>query len=717
MLSKGDGTLAVGDGPSPDTAGSRLLDGVDSVRATEQARGQVQSLLLEMSNAAQDTGADSLFEHGSVCPRCRQMATPEEVQLWGYCSLCRAQDMSDASSDPSGRYLNKGMAGRGASLMPKDNAGSTPQRLRIANAPKQPPVSAATGDPGPSVSLPAEPPAHAGAVEAAGSGKRSSTYAKAAAERAQAGKAVNGAAGLSAGGVEVGGMGEEGGAGLARLQRVMEQLVSEQRQTNVLLAQVVAELQASAAAAQKPQATRKPRKKAGDAAAPESADDGTAQEPVTAAALAVSEEPAATAAAPAAALSKARAPRQQATAAARAQAPPPPPPAAQSISAPQRGARSAAQAPQSGGTRTRSMAQQTQPNAQRPTAEAARGTAQQPADRQRHRRLQAVLLLAMALERLQVSLGLLLWPIAIGIKFAKTLLNLSIGSSAARHRAPQLPPWLLLQLLSLPFRVLNPPVVLGVRHLEAVASHRAAAAAALGDTGGVPAGEDVSEKAAAGGSDVDKGSGAAAAAQAPVLLAGLDNIPMWTLFAESLGGVKGTTAKCAELMSHGKWQLLYPGGGEDDRTQLKWNASMGFTRMAVKHGAVVVPFASIGLENSLHSIGSLDVAWWLRVLEVSCPDIRLPLLLPLNGMQRQYFAFGEPISTAKYGGDWECNAKCLELYEDVRGSVQHLLSALQRVQTQDPNRYPAMRVARRLLSVAGAIKAYDATIEQADTAI
>eukprot|EP00611_Tribonema_gayanum_P017710 TRINITY_DN3053_c0_g1_i1.p1 TRINITY_DN3053_c0_g1~~TRINITY_DN3053_c0_g1_i1.p1 ORF type:complete len:362 (-),score=101.82 TRINITY_DN3053_c0_g1_i1:538-1623(-) len=354
--------------------------------------------------------------------------------------------------------------------------------------------------------------------------------------------------------------------------------------------------------------------------------------------------------------------------------------------------------------------------------------------------------------RLQVSLGLLLWPIAIGLKFAKTLLNLSIGSSAARRRAPQLPPWLLLQLLSLPFRVLNPPVVLGVRQLEAVASHRAAAAAALGDTGGVPAGEDVGEKAAAGGGDVDKGSGAAAAAQAPVLLvgnhtfhgldhlpilyevhrhtgvcphtlyeAGLDNIPMWTLFAESLGGVKGTTAKCAELMSHGKWQLLYPGGGEDDRTQLKWNASMvrmpGFTRMAVKHGAVVVPFASIGLENSLHSIGSLDVAWWLRVLEVSCPDIRLPLLLPLNGMQRQYFAFGEPISTAKYGGDWECNAKCLELYEDVRGSVQHLLSALQRVQAQDPNRYPAMRVARRLLSVAGAIKAYDATVEQADSAI
>jgi hypothetical protein len=67
----------------------------------------------------------------------------------------------------------------------------------------------------------------------------------------------------------------------------------------------------------------------------------------------------------------------------------------------------------------------------------------------------------------------------------------------------------------------------------------------------------------------------------------------------------------------------------------------GFVRMAIKYGAVVVPFASLGLEDSLHSVGTVDVGWWLRALEVASPDLRLPLLLPLNGLQRQYFAFGE----------------------------------------------------------------------------
>ena len=43
----------------------------------------------------------------------------------------------------------------------------------------------------------------------------------------------------------------------------------------------------------------------------------------------------------------------------------------------------------------------------------------------------------------------------------------------------------------------------------------------------------------------------------------------------------------------------------------------------------------------------------------------------------QYFAFGEPIETAHFGGDWESLAKCTEVYTRVKGEVEKLIQRLQ----------------------------------------
>jgi hypothetical protein len=190
-------------------------------------------------------------------------------------------------------------------------------------------------------------------------------------------------------------------------------------------------------------------------------------------------------------------------------------------------------------------------------------------------------------HRLQVGIGLLFWPLALSLRLANALLAISFGGArGSRRRRLRSPPRWLVQFMSLPLRVLNPPVVLGSRHLRALADTLATAAAAsagaadgataavaqqeataplLPSHGGAEAGRVRSGTDAAGAADAESADGAAAARshkQAPVLLVGnhtfhgldhlpllhvvrsstgtcphtlyeqgLDGIPLWTLFA------------------------------------------------------------------------------------------------------------------------------------------------------------------------------------------
>jgi hypothetical protein len=74
-------------------------------------------------------------------------------------------------------------------------------------------------------------------------------------------------------------------------------------------------------------------------------------------------------------------------------------------------------------------------------------------------------------------------------------------------------------------------------------------------------------------------------------------------------------------------------------------------------------------------------------LVTTLADCEIPILGPLNSLQRQYFAFGTSIDTKKlYDGDWENQAKCIELFSNVRQDVQGMIYTLKQLQQEDPNR-------------------------------
>jgi hypothetical protein len=73
---------------------------------------------------------------------------------------------------------------------------------------------------------------------------------------------------------------------------------------------------------------------------------------------------------------------------------------------------------------------------------------------------------------------------------------------------------------------------------------------------------------------------------------------------------------------------------------------------------------------------------------------------PLPRLERQYFLFGEPISTEGAGRHEDRDA-CFALREQVRTAIESQILALREVREADPERYPMQRLLRRLSSRLG----------------
>jgi len=144
-------------------------------------------------------------------------------------------------------------------------------------------------------------------------------------------------------------------------------------------------------------------------------------------------------------------------------------------------------------------------------------------------------------------------------------------------------------------------------------------------------------------------------------------IPGWGKAVRNSGGVDGTPENCAELMRQGQSILVFPGGarevnrrkGED--YDLIWKQRTGFARLAVQHGYDIIPFASVGPNETYKILADandvMGTALWrwldqrtgiarrVRDGDLLSPLVRGvgPTLLPRP--QRFYFAFGERIAT------------------------------------------------------------------------
>ena len=183
------------------------------------------------------------------------------------------------------------------------------------------------------------------------------------------------------------------------------------------------------------------------------------------------------------------------------------------------------------------------------------------------------------------------------------------------------------------------------------------------------------------------------------------NVPYWGESLVKNGMVLGTPENCSALMNAGQSILVFPGGGREvmrrkgEAYQLIWKKRTGFARMAIEHGYDIIPFGSVGPDESFDIlVDANDIqksrAWqWLderfglgektRNGDMIGPLVRGvgPTLLPRP--QRFYFGFGQRISTAHLGGRSDDAEALWAVREQVARSVEQQIQRLQIYRKED----------------------------------
>ncbi|EFN58302.1 hypothetical protein CHLNCDRAFT_142297 [Chlorella variabilis] len=179
-------------------------------------------------------------------------------------------------------------------------------------------------------------------------------------------------------------------------------------------------------------------------------------------------------------------------------------------------------------------------------------------------------------------------------------------------------------------------------------------------------------------------------------------------FMTTFGAVPVSAFNMHRLLQAGESVLLFPGGvreaykrrGEEYR--LFWPEKSEFIRMAARFGATIVPFAAVGVDDSLNILADSQqleampvVGDMLRRRAGGLPQARrgvsasgeeesfvAPLAVPRLPPGRLYFLFQQPIHTSP--DDLQDRERCDELYRATRQSVEDGLAWLQRQRQRDP---------------------------------
>ena len=212
-------------------------------------------------------------------------------------------------------------------------------------------------------------------------------------------------------------------------------------------------------------------------------------------------------------------------------------------------------------------------------------------------------------------------------------------------------------------------------------------------------------------------------------------VPVWRDLLTTFGCVEGTRENCSALMRAGQHLMVFPGGQREvfkhknEAYRLVWKERIGFVTLAAAFSYPIVPFASLGADESLHiavdgpDIMGSPIGKLLQATGIADKYLRGGQALPplVRGLgptwipepERFFFSFGPPISTSHYrrrAGDvaamHELRAKVassieaqLEFLQRVRGSMSGKGAGVRRVRTSDWNELVA-----RLASEAEPVK-------------
>eukprot|EP01024_Parvocaulis_polyphysoides_P021629 TRINITY_DN2024_c1_g1_i3.p1 TRINITY_DN2024_c1_g1~~TRINITY_DN2024_c1_g1_i3.p1 ORF type:complete len:382 (+),score=52.04 TRINITY_DN2024_c1_g1_i3:147-1148(+) len=179
------------------------------------------------------------------------------------------------------------------------------------------------------------------------------------------------------------------------------------------------------------------------------------------------------------------------------------------------------------------------------------------------------------------------------------------------------------------------------------------------------------------------------------------------------GAVQSTPLNMHSLLRQGESVMLFPGGAtealkkQEEKYKLLWPQQAEFVRMAAKFGATIIPFSSVGLEDSitqvlaaedvlqipfigeylasqvdgLQNFGNIDPRKWQGNSKEVTEKLAMPIALP-SVPSRFYFRFGRPILTRQ---EWSRDKEiCGEIYKEVQNSVEDGLQYLLEKRESDP---------------------------------
>src|SRR5271166_398820 len=178
-------------------------------------------------------------------------------------------------------------------------------------------------------------------------------------------------------------------------------------------------------------------------------------------------------------------------------------------------------------------------------------------------------------------------------------------------------------------------------------------------------------------------------------------VPVWRDLLTAFGCVEGTRENCTALMRAGQHLLVFPGGQREvfkrknEAYRLIWKERIGFVTLAAASGYPIVPFASLGADESLHialdaddimgsPIGKLLQATgiadkYLRGGDALPPLVRGLGLTWIPEPERFFVSFGPAISTSHYRRRVKDVAAMHELRAKVASSIEAQLEFLQRM--------------------------------------
>ena len=190
-------------------------------------------------------------------------------------------------------------------------------------------------------------------------------------------------------------------------------------------------------------------------------------------------------------------------------------------------------------------------------------------------------------------------------------------------------------------------------------------------------------------------------------------IPGWGHQVRQWGGVEGTPENCSALMRSGQSILVFPGGAREvmrrrtDDYQLIWKRRTGFARLAIQHGYDIIPFASVGANETYRILADADDIrasrlwrWLQKPLALDARSRGGDLLSPLvRGVgptllprpERFYFGFGERISTAALRSETPDEDALWQVRRQTEAAIGDLVATLQQQRAADRAGWPAWR--------------------------